>query len=281
MIKTALALGTFDGVHKGHRAVLSLPEDYRKIAVTFKKPPKMEQGDKAKLLMSYEDKCAALKRNGIDEVEGLVFSKMRDVSPEAFLAYLKEKFDPALISCGFNYRFGKDAAGNTETLASFCQQNGILFRCCDPVLRDGTVVSSSGIRSLLASGEIEQANEMMTEPFSFSAEVINGDKRGRTLGFPTVNQRYPKELAPLRFGVYQTEVSFDQKTFTGMTNIGIRPTFETPYVLSESFIHGFSGDLYGKTVRVAPIRFIRPERKFSSAEELKAQVLSDLELILK
>ena len=281
MIKTALALGTFDGVHKGHKAVLSLPESYRKIAVTFQKPPKMEQGDKAKLLMSYADKCAALKRNGIDKVEGLVFSEMRDVSPEAFLAYLKEKFDPALISCGFNYRFGKDAAGNTDTLARFCEKNGIVLRCCDPVLQDGTVVSSSGIRSLLAEGEIERANRMMIEPFSFSAEVIDGDKRGRTLGFPTVNQRYPEELASLRFGVYQTEISFDNKTFTGMTNIGIRPTFETPYVLSESFIHGFSGDLYGKTVRVAPIRFIRPERKFSSVEELKAQVLSDLELILK
>lgn len=281
MIKTALALGTFDGVHKGHQAVLSLPADYRKIAVTFIKPPKMEQGEKAKLLMRYEDKCAALGRRGIDEVAGLHFKEMRDLSPEAFLSYLKDRFDPALISCGFNYRFGKGAAGNTDLLARFCEKNGIGFRCCDPVLQDGTVISSSGIRSLLSEGKIAEANGMMTEPFSFAAEVISGDRRGRTLGFPTVNQRYPEELAELRFGVYQTEVSFDGHRFTGMTNIGIRPTFKTPYVLSESFIHGFSGDLYGKTVRVTPIRFIRPERKFDSVEELKAQVLTDLELILK
>ena len=281
MLKTALALGTFDGVHKGHKAVLSLPGNYRKIAVTFQKPPKMEQGGEAKLLMSFADKCLALRNNGIDEVVGLVFDEVRDLPPDSFLSYLKERFDPALISCGFNYRFGKNAEGDPDVLARFCRQNGMEFRCCDPVSQNGEIISSTLIRAYLSEGKIEEADKMLTEPFSFSAEVIEGDKRGRTLGFPTVNQRYPEILTPLRFGVYQTEIRFEGKSFAGLTNIGVRPTFQTPYVLSESYIGGFSGDLYGKTVRVIPLRFIRPERKFASAEELKAQVQKDLQLILK
>ena len=116
----------------------------------------------------------------------------------------------------------------------------------------------------------------MLKPFSFSAEVIKGDSRGRTIGFPTINQKYPQELVKIKFGVYKTKVLVDGKEFDGVTNIGLRPTFESDYVISETYIKNFSGDLYGKTVRIIPCKFLREEKKFSSLLELKNQIEKDI-----
>ena len=278
-MKTALALGTFDGVHRGHRAVLDLPENCKKIAVTFRQLPKTEDGVKA--LMTYEEKCRVLREIGIDEVVGLDFGEVCHTGAEDFLHFLKERFSPSFFSCGFNYRFGENAAGDPAMLADFCRKHQIELLLRKPVLVGETVVSSTMIRSLIAQGEVERANTLLTVPFSFSAEVIHGDARGRTLGFPTVNQLYPEELVPPRFGVYQSEVVLGEKRYAAITNIGIRPTFAVDYILSETFIDRFSGDLYGKKVRVNLFRFVRPERKFSSAEELRRQVEEDKKLILK
>lgn len=275
-MKTAIALGTFDGVHKGHRAVLDLPGEMEKIAVIFALPPKAVLSGEPMAIMTAQDKFRVLKEIGIDGIFTLDFDKVRDMPPEEFLTFLKEKFSPALISCGFNYRFGKNAAGNKELLSDFCDKNGIEFKCCEPVAVDGTAVSSTEIRRFLSRGEIEKANRLLYEPFSFTAEVIEGDRRGRTLGFPTINQKYPKELIPLKFGVYKTKIRFDNSEYNGITNIGVRPTWQTDYIISETFIEDFSGDLYGKDVTVVPVRFIRGELKFSSAEELVRQIKSDL-----
>lgn len=275
-MKTAIALGTFDGVHKGHRAVLDLPREMRKIAVIFPLPPKAVLSGKPKAIMTKTDKYRVLKEIGIDEVFTLDFNKVRDMSPQDFLRFLNVKFSPSLISCGFNYRFGKNAAGNTDDLSDFCALNGIEFKCCRPVSVDGEAVSSTEIRRFLSGGDIQRANRLLYEPFSFTAEVIAGDRRGRTLGFPTINQKYPKELIPIKFGVYKTKIRFDNAEYDGITNIGIRPTWQTDYIISETFIENFSGDLYGKSVTVVPVRFIRGEVKFTTAEELVRQIKSDL-----
>lgn len=270
-MKNAVALGTFDGVHKGHRAVLSLPDDCRKIAVTFSFPPKGGE-----LIMTNEDKCRILKSIGIDEILILDFEKVRDIPAIDFLDMLCEKFKPAVFSCGFNNRFGKDAAGDTALLKSYCEKNGIDLKCAEPVMQDGRVISSTLLRELLKSGNIEKANELLYEPFSFTAEVIKGDRRGRTIGFPTVNQRYPENLVKLKFGVYKTKIIIDGKEYFGITDIGVRPTFKTDYVISETYIKDFCGDLYGKELKVIPLEFIREEKKFSSVEELKKQIAEDL-----
>lgn len=275
-MKTAIALGTFDGVHKGHRAVLDLPCEMRKIAVIFALPPKAVLSGEPKAIMTNTDKCRVLNKIGIDEIFTLDFNKVRGMMPEDFLTFLNVKFSPSLISCGFNYRFGKNAAGNTDDLSNFCALNGIEFKCCKPVSVDGAAVSSTVIRRFLSGGDIERANRLLYEPFSFTAEVIVGDRRGRTLGFPTINQKYPKELIPIKFGVYKTKIRFDNMEYSGITNIGIRPTWQTDYIISETFIENFSGDLYGKEVTVVPVRFIRGEERFTSAEELVRQIKSDL-----
>lgn len=276
-MKNALCLGTFDGVHKGHKEVLMLPDGFKKIAVTFSLPPKAVFSGNIELIMTAEEKSKALKGLGIDEVLTLDFNEVKDMSAEEFLNLVYDKYKPAFISCGFNYRFGKGAMGNAETLKSFCKEKGITFKCLEPVKMGDSAVSSTLIRDYIKSGEIGKANALLNEPFSFEGEVIKGDSRGRTLGFPTANQRYPKELVKLKFGVYKTRVIIDGEEYSGITNIGIRPTFETDYVLSETYIKKFSNNLYGKKIKIVPLEFLREEIKFSSIDELKRQIAIDLE----
>lgn len=275
-MKTALALGTFDGVHKGHRAVLALPSEYKKIAVVFPLPPKAVISGNPIALMTPEDKCRVLKNIGIDSVYMLDFCKVRDMPPYDFLRFLKDTFSPDYISCGFNYRFGKDASGDTALLSEFCKENGITLKINEPVTEEGKTVSSTEIRTLLKNGEPEKANRLMTEPFSYTATVIKGDERGRTLGFPTANQKYPEVLVPVKFGVYKSSVLTDGKAYAAITDIGVRPTFKTDYIISETFIKNFSEDIYGKEITVSLLGFIRGEKKFSSVDELVKQVRKDI-----
>lgn len=276
-MKNTLAFGTFDGVHIGHRRVLELPDGCRKIAVVFRQSPKSVMNGVYDAIMTYEDKCRIIKKIGIDEIFALDFDKVRNIQAADFLENICDKFSPVLISCGFNYRFGKNAEGDTALLGEFCRRKGIEFRCCEPVRSDGETVSSTVIRGYLKNGEIKKADALLTEAFSFSAEVISGDRRGRTLGFPTVNQKYPEELVKVKFGVYRSEVIFGGRTYSGITNIGIRPTYRSDYIISETYIHGFSGDLYGKTVTVRPLEYLRREMKFSSPDALKRQIQEDIE----
>ncbi len=277
-MKTAVALGTFDGLHTAHRDVLNLPDGYKKVAVTFKIPPKMVVLGQNELLLSETDKYHHLRELGIDEIITLDFNEVRNDSPESFLNFLKNEIGADYITCGFNYRFGKNGAGDTDLLSDFCNKNGIELRVSNShLLSDGNPLSASYIRSLLKNGEVEKANAFLYKSFSFTAPVEKGDQRGRTIGFPTVNQKYPDNLVKLRFGVYKTVVLFDGKKYDAITDIGVRPTYETDYVISETFIKNFSGDLYGKEITVIPVKFLRDEKKFSSLDELKEQIKKDLE----
>ena len=278
-MKNALCLGTFDGVHIGHRQVLSLPDDCRKVAVTFVKSPKSVISGVSEAILTFEDKCRLLKKAGIDEIYPLEFQKVRDIPADEFLNLLYKKYNPAVVSCGFNYSFGKNGEGNTKLLSDFCRDKGIELKCVDPVTVDGETVSSTIIRNYLKNGETERANALLFEPFSFTAPVKKGDQRGRTIGFPTINQQYPKELVKIKFGVYKASVIADGKEYLGIANIGVRPTYPSDYVISETFIKNFSGDLYGKNVKIIPLKFLRDEKKFSSLDALKKQIAQDLKNI--
>ena len=278
VMKTAIALGTFDGLHTAHRQVLSLPSGYKKLAVTFKKPPKMVFSGENELLLNEKQKCDYLKEFGIDEVITLDFSKVRNDSPESFLSFLKNDLKADFIACGFNYRFGKNGAGDTALLSEFCEENGIELRVSNSyLLPNGTPLSSSYIRSLLKDGQVEAANQYLFKPFCFTATVEKGAQRGRTIGFPTINQKYPIDLVKLRFGVYKTKVFVDGGEYDAITDIGVRPTYKTDFIISETFIKNFSGDLYGKEITVMPVKFLREEKKFNSLDELKEQIKKDLE----
>lgn len=275
--KFAIALGMFDGVHTGHKAVLTgaVNSPYKSVAVTFKSIPFKKGGS----IMSAYDKKEKLLAFGIDEVLFLDFAEVCDLSPEEFLNFLRDKYNVAKICCGFNYRFGKKAAGDTTFLAEWCGKNEIEFFECPEVISEGKTVSSTYIKNLIAEGEIEKANHLLEDNFSFTAEVIKGDQRGRTWGLPTINQLYPESLVTPKRGVYQTVVEIRGKRYDGVTNIGLRPTFITDYISAETYILDYGDDCYGESVKTELYSFLREEKKFSSVEELIAAIKQNAEYV--
>ena len=275
--KYAIALGMFDGVHIGHKAVLegAVKSPYRSVAVTFSSIP----GKTVGALMTTAEREEKLKKIGIDEVLFLDFFKVKDLSPEEFLTFLSEKYNIAKICCGFNYRFGKKAAGDTTFLAEWCGKNEIEFFECPEVISEGKTVSSTYIKNLISEGEIEKANHLLEDNFSFTAEVIKGDQRGRTWGLPTINQLYPESLVTPKRGVYQTVVEIRGKRYDGVTNIGLRPTFITDYISAETYILDYGDDCYGESVKTELYSFLREEKKFSSVEELIAAIKQNAEYV--
>ena len=157
----------------------------------------------------------------------------------------------------------------------YCKKHKIELSVLECVEIDKIPVSSTLIREKISLGKIGEANKMLGYNFGFKAEVVNGDKRGRTLGFPTINQAFPDELTLPLFGVYETRVTINSKTYRAITNIGHRPTFLTDKVFCETYIENFSGEVYGDTVDLRFIKFIREEKKFDSADELIMQIKVD------
>jgi len=282
MPEYALALGTFDGLHSGHMAVLQniINSGFTPIALTFDIPPKSTEN--LSLIMTPKEKIERLQSLGIKPVV-MNIDEVKEIPPEDFLSFIQKKYSPKIIATGYNFRFGKGAAGDTEMLGKFCKANGIKYVCTNAVLKDGKPVSSTRIRELISNGNVKEASEMLGGYFSFSGVVGHGDERGRTIGFPTVNITYPKSLVTPKFGVYAsvTETEYNGELFKSVTDIGIRPTFETDYVISETNIIDFNKDIYGKNVRVYLVDFIRSETKFGSLEGLKKAITADKETAIE
>lgn len=278
----AVALGNFDGLHIGHLAVINrtaeeagkeftaavmLFDEHSMKAVTGEAPPK---------LITDSERAELFKKKGI-EAFTVSFSEIRDFSPEEFVEeILIKKLNAKVVVCGFNYRFGKKAKGDAKLLEDLCIEKEIKCVIIDEVEAEGMAVSSTAIRKAVECGEIEKANSMLGRSFGYCTEVIDGDKRGRTWEFPTINQKLPEGLAVPCFGVYESVVTVDSKIYKGVTNIGSRPTVGTEKILSETHIIDFNGDLYGKCVDIRLVRFIRKEQKFSSFQELIEQIKSDV-----
>lgn len=279
--RTAVALGNFDGMHVGHMAVLEAAKSFESeglipVAVLFDEHSlKAITGKAPAMLMTVTERNLIIKENGF-RIETLVFNEIRDLSPSDFVEkILVGRLGAAAVCCGYNYRFGKDASGTAQTMCEICGKLGLQCKVSGEVDVDCCAVSSTKIRGFIENGEIEKANKMLGRPFGFSARVIDGDKRGRVLGFPTINQIIPEELAMPKFGVYQSVVTVDGEKFKGVTNVGRRPTVGTEKILSETHILDFDRDIYGENVDVRLIKFIRPEKKFSSFDELARQIKSD------
>lgn len=278
----AVALGNFDGLHIGHLAVIDrtialagesmtatvmLFDEHSMKAVTGAAPPR---------LITEEERADIFKKNGIEPFV-ISFSRIKDFSPKEFVEkVLVSELDARIVVCGFNYRFGNKAKGDAKLLEEICIEKGIKCVIINEVVKDGMPVSSTAIRSAVECGDIEKANAMLGRSFGYCTEVINGDKRGRTWGFPTINQKLPEGFVVPKFGVYESIVTVEGQSYLGVTNIGLRPTVGTEKVLSETHILSFDGVLYGKKVDVRLIRFIRSEQKFSSFDELILQIESDV-----
>lgn len=275
--KYAVALGMFDGVHIGHKAVLNgaVSDTLKSVAVTFSSIPFKSGGS----LMTADEKKEKLLLCGVDEVCFMDFFAVKDLSPEEFLNELNVRYPLGKICCGYNYRFGKNAVGDTAFLKEWCAKRNIAFFECPEVKYEGHTVSSTYIRHLISEGDVVTAAKLLEEPFSFSAEIVNGDKRGRVLGFPTANQIYPTTAVIPKNGVYRTLVSVDGINYNGVTNIGVRPTYLTDYISAETYIIGYSGDCYGKSVKIQLMEYIRTERKFSSEKELVTAIRHDVDYV--
>ncbi len=278
-METAIVLGTFDGLHAGHRAVIEKANGFYSVAVTFDIPPKSFFTGEPQLLILPHDRIERLKKLGIDKVDVQCFADVKDIDADTYLKLLKQKYHPKRIVCGFNYHFGKNAKGDTTLIAKFCNENDIEFICVPPVEEREVTISSTYIRKLIQDGNMSDAASMMYGGFSFTAPVLHGDARGRNLGFPTANQEYPKELLRIKFGVYISRVEIDGKCYKAITNVGIRPTYQTDDVGCETFIKDFSGDIYSKQMKTELLQFIRQEKKFSSVDELKNAILNDVKLL--
>lgn len=277
--KYAIALGMFDGVHIGHKAVLSgaVNSPYKSVAVTFSSLPFKSGGS----IMSAKEKEKKLLSFGVTEVFFLDFASVCNLSPEEFLEFLSQKYNIAKICCGFNYRFGKKAAGDTAFLKTWCCEHSVEFFECPEVVYGGKTVSTTYIKELLLNGDMAAAKLLLEDDFRFTAKVEKGDARGRTWGFPTLNQRYPEKLAPVKRGVYQTVVNIEGREYNAVTNIGVRPTYQTEFVTAESFVIDYSGECYGKDVTLTPVKYLREEKKFSSKEELINAIKNDAQYVKK
>lgn len=200
------------------------------------------------------------------------FKSVVDVAPRKFVEdMLIKTLKAKKLCCGFNYTFGKNGEGNTELLAEICKENGIELQVLPPVEEKEGVVSSTLIRELIKDGNVRRANELLGSYFGFGGEVVHGQHLGRELGTPTLNQSLHEELVVPKFGVYASCVTLDDgRKFCGVTNIGVKPTVGEFAPLCETWMPDYSGEeLYGKTVDVRLIDFIRGEKKFSSLDELK------------
>ena len=280
-----IALGTFDGLHKGHMAVLNAALGFGgliPIAVTFPEPPKRKiSGTFVPMLMTSKQKMAGLREMGFQDIFVLDYDTVHDYSPKDFLDLLFQKYDVKAMVCGFNYHFGKDGVGDAAFLSEYCHEHGAEAVVVPATQVSGQTVSSSLIRELISTGDVSFANMLLGRPFSFSNEVVHGDERGRILGFPTVNIPLDGQLVMPKFGVYASAVSVDGREYAAVTNIGIRPTFLLEKPLSETYIVDFNGDLYGQKVTVKLLEYMREEKQFDTVEQLKAAIENDSQAAVK
>ncbi len=198
------------------------------------------------------------------------------MSPEDFvIKFIIGQMRAKVVVCGEDFRFGKKAAGNVDLLKELCSQYGVEVRLVSPVVLDGDRISSTRIRGYIKQGNMPLAWRMMGRPYSLCFPVVSGNKIGRTIQFPTINQIYPDHFAVPRFGVYVSVTEVDGVLYPSVTNVGVKPTVGSDRPLAETFILNFSGNLYGKKVRVNLCHFIRPEKKFESLDELRVQIARD------
>ncbi len=280
--KYAVALGYFDGLHTAHTAVL---QETKKLSECGLLPAVMLFDEHPKKVLDGENVPFLLQKSRRDDIIDAMgikrlcvsFEDIKDMSPRKFIEKIVVEYaDAGAVVCGYNYRFGKNASGDVSALEELCSEYGIKVIVCEKYLSQGEEVSSTVIRKAVARGDMEKAGRMLGFPFGFSAEVFSGDKRGRLLGAPTINQYLPEGIAVPLFGVYASKVFFEGKEYIGVTNIGSRPTFDGSSVRSETYIIDYSGDLYGKTVETQLFTFIREEKKFDSADALKQQISLDV-----
>ena len=287
---SVVTVGTFDGIHLGHKKIISdlleikNQKNLRSVVVTFDPHPQLILRNKhkeIKLLSTTEEKICEFEKLGIDLLYILNFTKeFAEISAEDFYKkYLIEKIGLSDIVLGYDHNFGKNREGNFDSLKMFSEKFGFGVHKVDEFKINGDRVNSTTIRNLLLEGNVKKASFLLGDNYYFSGKVIYGDKRGRTIGFPTANIQPLSEykLIP-KNGVYFVKAEVKGNMRYGMMNIGNRPTIaENTEIFIEVNLFDFSGEIYGETMKIEFLDFLREEKKFSSLDELVNQIKKDKE----
>ena len=282
--KRVIALGFFDGVHKGHGALLrTVAQAADRLgampcAFTFDRSPTAAiTGQTIPLLSSVEDRVWLMRRYyGIEEVIVAPFDGMQKMDWQDFVSeYLQKELGCVHVVAGHDFHFGYMGKGNPQRLQEKCRELGMGCDIIQKVEQDGITISSTYIRTLIAQGEMERANQFLGHPHTLTNRVAHGKKIGTTtLGFPTVNLLIPQGVIVPAYGVYATRVWFDGQCRCAVTNVGVRPTVEDNdgHVTVEGFILDFDGDPYGPAIRMEFYKYLRPEQKFASMQALADEI---------
>lgn len=281
-----VTLGTFDGVHAGHRELLQVAAGrartlgQRAAVVTFDPHPTVVVAPqrKPRLLMTLEQRLAAFEAEGMNLAWVIPFSRgFSELSPEAFLERLQAVLMPVELHVGRAFCFGRDRSGNVDTLEAWGAAHGCAVHTLALRAPDGGRLSSTRIREVLDQGHVAEAAELLGHPYTLTGIVVEGDRRGRHLGFPTANLAWEQEQLPA-YGVYVTEVfrPHHDERHLGLTNVGEKPTFEGRRLTVETHLPGFDGDLYGTRMEVRFLHRLRGEVRFASVEELRVQIVQDV-----
>jgi riboflavin kinase/FMN adenylyltransferase len=279
-----VAIGNFDGVHRGHRAVIAVAHNRaatlgkKAAAVTFEPHPRDFFNPKEPLFRLTDEaaKLRLLAAAGLDGAIVLTFdAALAGLTAEQFVArILVERFAVSGAVIGFNFHFGVSRVGSPDFLIAEGKKCGFTVDVVPPFEDNGRPVASGPIRAALDAGRVEDAAEYLGYPWFVSGEVIHGDKRGRELGFPTANVKLPAACG-LRHGIYAVRVGLAGRRYDGVASFGRRPMFDSGAVLLEVFLFDFANDLYGHSIDVAFIAWLRAEEKFASVDDLVRQMRED------
>ena len=283
--ETAVALGNFDGVHLGHQKLIKEMVDCAKsrrlksLVFTFSNHPKdlLPSVAKVKNILYQNEKAEIVKSLGVDYLVNIPFThEIMTMIPKDFIEkILLDRFNMKAAFCGFNYRFGLKAAGNPEVLREFGRKDGFTVSEMEPFKINDNIVSSSMIRTLIASGQVERCETYMGRNYEIGGEVVVGNRLGRKLGFPTSNLVIDETMVTPPNGVYVTYVDYNGKRYPSVTNVGTKPTVGEYEKNVETHIFDFDKELYGKRIIVEFLKKTRDEVKFDDFQELSDQIVRD------
>ncbi len=288
MENTAVALGKFDGVHRGHRDIMERlikekNKGYISLIFTFSRNPKTAgKNISEEKIFTENEQMLVYEKTGIDII--IVYpidSGILNMSAEAFVKnILVDRLGVRKIICGGDFRFGKDRLGDTSTLKSCGERYGFDTEIVDMVSENGKIISSTVIRRLIKEGKLEEAEKMLGHRFSIAGRVVYGNQIGRILDTPTANIIPEKEKIIPPYGVYVSLCNIDGKYYRGVTNIGYRPTIneKEKQLGVETYFLDYIGNLYGRIIEIELVKHTRPEMKFDSTDALKRQLVKDKEI---
>ncbi len=278
---SAVALGNFDALHKGHIAIiadmLGFAKEHKLVPVVYMFKDSPNKGELG--INSLEKRIEILDEMGVRVAVAEEFNDIKNIPYDKFVEeYIKNRMGAKAVFVGFNYRFGKGAEGDAKILEDLCKKDNINVFIKDCVKIDGVTVSSSKIKEFIAEGEMEKVREFMTRGFSISGTVIKGKQLGRTIGFPTANIEYPKGVVLPKEGVYITICKIGENKYYSITNVGEKPTVSDERKNIETAIGDFDGDIYGEQIEIEFCKRIRDISKFDSLDKLRDRLSRDMDM---